>query len=87
MIAPLATAAVGLLTRRWIWLAGAVAAGAVIPLTLAVIMPINHRLLGTAALPDDEVRRLLQRWGRLHAVRTVLGAAGCLAVLQAVAGR
>jgi hypothetical protein len=80
-------AAVGLLTGHWLWLAGAVAVGAAIPFTLAVIMPINHRLLGTAALPDEEVRQLLHRWGRLHAVRTVLGAVSCLAFLRAVGGR
>ena len=44
------------------------------PFTLIVIMPVNHAL--EAADPGNapaESRRLLQRWGALHAVRTALG--------------
>ncbi len=61
----------------WVWAAGGLAVGAVIPFTLAVIMPTNLRLLDAAKpLPDVEARALLERWGRLHAVRIVLGALG-----------
>ena len=58
------------------WLAAAVLIGLVIPFTLIVVMPPNHKLLaadgdaGTA-----ETRMLLQRWGKLHAARSALGLA------------
>ena len=75
------------LTGRWPWLLGALAIGAAIPLTLIVIRPINRRLLSTALLADAEVVDLMRRWGRLHAIRTVLGAIGLLAFLWALRAR
>jgi len=38
-------------------------------------------------VPAGETLRLLRRWGRLHAVRTTLGAVGLLAFLWALRGR
>jgi Anthrone oxygenase len=62
--------------------------GAVVPFTLIVIMPTNHTLLGID--PDTssvESRDLLIRWGKLHAVRTVLGLlAATLMLWQLAAG-
>jgi Domain of unknown function (DUF1772) len=84
LIAVVSGTAVAVLTRRWTWLAGAVAVGAVIPLTLIAIRPTNRRLLGPEALADAEVIRLLGRWGQLHAARTALGAAGLLVFLYAL---
>jgi hypothetical protein len=81
MIAFVSGAAMAVLTGRWTWLLGAVAIGAVVPLTLVVIKPTNRRLLGPDPLGDAESMRLLRRWGRLHAVRTVLAGAGLLAFL------
>jgi hypothetical protein len=75
------------LTGRWQWLLGALAIGAAIPLTLIVIRPLNQRLLSTALLADAEVVDLMRRWGRLHAIRTVLGAIGLLAFLWALRAR
>jgi Domain of unknown function (DUF1772) len=50
--------------------------GAVVPFTFAAIMPTNHRLLAPDRdLASAETRALLVRWGRLHAVRTVMGLA------------
>ena len=86
-ISLLAGGAAGALSGRWPWLAGALAIGAAIPLTLLVIRPINHRLLSTASLTDAEVLDLLRRWGRLHAIRTVLGSLGLLAFLLALRAR
>jgi hypothetical protein len=46
----------------------------VIPFTLIVIMPINRQLLDetrTARTDDTEV--LLEKWGKLHNVRTIAG--------------
>ena len=83
-LALVAGLALAVLTRRWAWLAGAVVIGAAIPLTLVVIMPTNRRLLSSEPLADDVALRLLRRWGRLHAVRTALGAIGILAFLLAL---
>jgi Domain of unknown function (DUF1772) len=56
------------------WLVAALLIGAVVPFTLVVIMPTNHALLAPARDPAAaETRILLERWGRLHAVRSVLG--------------
>jgi hypothetical protein len=57
------------------------------PYTLIVIMPTNRTLQAT---PIDsagaETRRLIEKWGRLHAVRTAFGMAGTLAFLWALNG-
>jgi hypothetical protein len=56
------------------WLVAAVLIGAVVPFTFVAIMPTNDRLLATDRdLGSAETRRLLERWGTLHAVRTRLG--------------
>jgi hypothetical protein len=81
LVACLGGALTALVTHVWLWLAGALAIGAAIPFTLLAIMPTNRALLGGGPLGDDDARRLLQRWGRLHAVRTILGAAGVAAFL------
>jgi hypothetical protein len=50
--------------------------GAVVPFTLVVIFPTNKRLLDPALdSRSDNARELLARWGRLHAVRSVLSTA------------
>ena len=55
------------------WLAGAVLLGAVVPFTFTAIMPTNHALLAPGRdLSSPETRALLEKWGRLHAVRSVL---------------
>ncbi len=49
---------------------------AVIPLTLVIIFPTNSKLLDPSLDRNSETtRQLLTRWGRLHALRTVLGVA------------
>lgn len=56
------------------WLVGALVMVAVVPFTLIVIAPINHALLAPGRdAASVETRTLLQRWGRLHAVRSGLG--------------
>jgi hypothetical protein len=58
------------------WLAGALLLGALIPFTLLVIMPVNHRLLdATLDRESPEAVDLLTRWGRLHAIRTAVSIA------------
>jgi hypothetical protein len=47
--------------------------GAVVPFTLIVIIPTNKRLLDpTLDRGSPEAGTLLARWGRLHAVRSVV---------------
>ena len=79
MQAPLAVAAGvfgltrGVLGGGAIWIWAAVLILAVVPFTLVVIHPTNHRLLDPRRdRASDETRKLLNTWGRLHLVRTVL---------------
>jgi len=54
-------------------LAASLLLAAVVPFTLVVILPTNHQLLDPALDPkSDKAAALLSRWGRLHAVRTLL---------------
>jgi hypothetical protein len=67
------------------WLTGGILLAAVMPFTVLVILPTNKQLL--AAPPDRplvETERLLVRWGRLHAVRSVLSATALLLFLYLV---
>ena len=58
------------------WLVGALLLGALIPFTLLVIMPVNHRLLdATLDRESPDAVELLTRWGRLHAIRTAVSVA------------
>lgn len=71
------------LTSAPAWALGGLLVGAVIPFTLVAIMPINRQLLDTTAtLSDDFARVLLGEWGRLHRVRSILGAVGLLVFLS-----
>lgn len=61
------------------WLVAAGLIFAVIPFTAAVVLPTNHRLLEPGRdLASAETRRLLEIWGRLHAVRSVLSLAAAV---------
>lgn len=91
MQATLATlsAALGFLAawinRDWRWIVGALLILANWPYTLIGIMPTNNRLKATAESDAGPTSRaLLVSWGRLHAVRTVLGIAATLAYLWAL---
>ena len=64
------------------WLVGGILLAAVMPFTLLVILPTNKLLLSTPPdRPLSETERLLVRWGRLHAVRSVLSATALLLFL------
>jgi hypothetical protein len=69
------------------WLFGALLVGTVVPFTFVVIMPTNNKLLAPGRdLNSPETRALLIRWGRLHAVRTILSLAGVTVYLWALLG-
>jgi uncharacterized membrane protein len=67
--------------------AAALLLGSLVPFTLVVIFPTNKRLLDPTLDPrGPEASQLLTRWGRLHAVRTVLSTASfVLLVVRGVA--
>ena len=55
------------------WLVAGLLIGAVVPFTFIVVMPTNHKLLAPGRdLGSSETRALLEKWGKLHAVRTAL---------------
>lgn len=61
------------LLHKPMWLVGTVVMFSVIPFTLMAIMPTNHQLLNPRLDRSAEsTRRLLVKWGRLHAVRSML---------------
>jgi hypothetical protein len=94
MQAGLAAAGFLLAILAWIlgagvhWLASGILLGLVIPFTLLIILPTNRRLLSPALAKDSpEAAQLLDRWGKLHAVRSVLGFSSFLVFLFALSQR
>jgi len=68
----------------WRWIVGAVLILSNWPYTLVGVMPTNNRLKAIAENDAGPASRaLLVSWGRLHAVRTVLGLAATVAYLWA----
>jgi hypothetical protein len=83
-------AAVGLISSiaawlaaaSFLWVVGGVLLGSVVPFTLIVILPTNKQLLSPALdRRSAETKRLLARWGMLHAVRSVLSGLALLLFL------
>ena len=70
---------------RVAWLVGALLIFAVVPFTIIAIRPTNNQLLDPALDRKSEAaRRLLTRWGRLHAVRSILALAASVIFLSLV---
>jgi len=68
----------------WRWLAGALLLFANWPFTLIAILTTNKLLLEIKPLNVGmESRELIVKWGRLHAVRSLLGAAATALFLWA----
>ena len=75
----------GLARGSAVWLAGSFLLFCVVPFTLIAIFPTNARLLDPALdRSSAEAEGLLRRWGRLHAVRTLLGLASFVAFVVAI---
>jgi hypothetical protein len=78
----LASFAAWLAGASFLWLIAGVLLGSVIPFTLVAILPTNKRLLSPALdRRSAEAERLLARWGRLHAVRSILSGIALLLFL------
>ena len=61
-------------TADWLWLLGALVLVANWPYTLLGIMPVNRQIM--AIEPRDasaSSTALVAHWGKLHAIRTILG--------------
>jgi Domain of unknown function (DUF1772) len=60
-------------TGDLLWLFGALLIFAVIPFTFIAIMPTNHMLLDPGINnTSPETHALLEKWGKLHGVRSIL---------------
>jgi Anthrone oxygenase len=58
------------------------------PYTVVVITPTKRRLMNTpAGVATAETRRMIERWGVLHAGRSALGVIATLIFLRAVKSR
>jgi len=69
------------------WLIGGILLGSVIPFTLIVILPTNRQLLDQNLDKNSALaHQLLTRWGRLHAVRSIVSLAAFLIFLYSVIG-
>ena len=82
MQASLATVGCGCAVLAWlwgaslVWLIGGILLGAVIPFTFLAIFPTNKQLLNPGLDKDSSLAgQLLVRWGKLHAVRSLLSLA------------
>lgn len=75
------------LSHDWWWAVGSVLLLANWPFTLLAIKPVNRRLMAmTEREAGVESRGLLIRWGKLHNVRSALGAAAALVFSCTLAG-
>jgi hypothetical protein len=73
------------ITGRWLFLIGALLMLANWPWTMLVMLPDNNRLMATDLdAAGSETRALLLKWGRLHAVRTIMGGLAAVAFLVAL---
>ena len=78
---------VGYGSADWRWVAGSMVLLANWPFTLVVIMPVNKQLMAKpVSEAGAESRAMLVRWGKLHDVRSALGAAATLLFAWALAG-
>jgi Domain of unknown function (DUF1772) len=87
VISFLAGVAVWLLGGGLLWLIGAVLIGLVVPFTFIAVMPTNNQLLAPGRdLSSAETRSLLEKWGRLHAIRSALSFLASIVYLLSLIG-
>jgi hypothetical protein len=69
--------------RTWHIAADALLLFLIIPFTLIFILPVNKKMLAlSGAAPEHPaIRSLMRRWGRLHAVRSILGFAALIVIV------
>src|SRR6266436_1791097 len=80
---PLSSFAAWLAGATFWWVVAGVLQVLVIPFTLIVILPTNKQLLNPALdKRSAQTGQLLARWGKLHAVRSVLSALACSSTLR-----
>jgi Domain of unknown function (DUF1772) len=53
------------------------------PYTLLAIMPTNNKLMSLDPSDGTGIRKLIETWGYLHALRSVLGVVATLIFLKA----
>ena len=84
VVGSLLAVAAWLLGAGLIWLLAGLVLGSVVPFTLVVMWPTNKQLEDPGLdTTSDLARSLLVRWGRLHAVRSVLSLLALLLMLFA----
>jgi hypothetical protein len=70
------------------WLIGGSLFLLVVPFTLIVILPTNRQLESQELdIRSEEADRILRRWGRLHAIRTLLSGVAFLVFLSILIGK
>jgi Domain of unknown function (DUF1772) len=91
--APLALLSLVCGTAAWLlgatagWFIAALMIGAVVPFTFLVVMSTNRKLLDSNRdLASAETRSLLEKWNKLHAVRTVLSLTAAIIYLWLLRG-
>ena len=87
IVSLLSGAAAWLLGGGTLWVVGAVLIGLVVPFTFIAIMPTNKQLLAPGRdLASSETHALLEKWAKLHAVRSVLSLAATLIFIWSLLG-
>ena len=87
IVSLLSGAAAWLLGGGTLWVVGAVLIGLVVPFTVIAIIPTNKQLLAPGRdLASSETHALLEKWAKLHAVRSVLSFAATLIFIWSLLG-